>query len=541
MKTLKGNTMRKFIISLLLLSAPSLLAAPEGGQVAAGQAAISQAGLTTSINQLSDQAIINWQGFDIGVNELVKFLQPGANSVALNRIVGGDARQILGQLNADGRIFIVNPAGVVFGSTAQVDVGSLLATTLDITDENFLNGDFQFEKVDGAEASFILNAGSIKVGDNGFAFLVAPSVDNQGLIVAKLGSVGLASGDTLTLDFRGDGLVTYAVSSEVAGQVSNSGSISGNQVVLGADVGADVLSGVVNNTGIIEATSLVERDGKVVLSGELVRHAGSIAAQGGSVSIESTRQSLVTSDATIDVSGGDSGDAGTVAILSDNRSTFNGSIDARGGTNGGDGGFVDVSSAGQVELNGIVDASAASGSTGTLLIDPKNIDVNDTGGVAFTDTVNNEFNNDFAADTIISAVSINAQVTDVVLQANTDITVTDAIDLSATPNVGITLQAGRSVLVNADITTDGGSVAVIANDVNAVELQREAGVATIALDPGATIDAGAGDISLTIDATGHGDVGDLNISNLDSSGPLPSTPLEASASAQAFWAAATFR
>ncbi|MFT5131375.1 MAG: hypothetical protein ACI8W8_005011, partial [Rhodothermales bacterium] len=80
MNTLKGNIMRTIIITALLLVAPSLLAAPEGGQVTAGDAAISQSGLTTSINQLSNQAIINWQGFDIGVNELVNFLQPGANS-----------------------------------------------------------------------------------------------------------------------------------------------------------------------------------------------------------------------------------------------------------------------------------------------------------------------------------------------------------------------------------------------------------------------------------------------------------------------------
>jgi hypothetical protein len=197
--------------------------------------------------------------------------------------------------------------------------------------------------------------------------------------------------------------------------------------------------------------------------------------------------------------------------------TFNGSIDARGGANGGDGGFVDVSSAGQVELNGIVDASAANGNTGTLIIAPKTINV-EAAGDLYQPGVNSEFNHNEGGITTISAADINIQIADVLLQANTDININAAIDLSGNPGVGISLHAGRTVNVSASITTDGGNVEIIANDPLAVLAQRDPSSATIALT--APIGAGAGDIDLSIDATGHGDVGDLNIANLTSSGAI---------------------
>ena len=540
---------------------PGLWALPQGGQVVAGQAGISQQAGATAINQISDRAVINWKGFNIGANELVQFMQPGAGSIALNRILGGNASQILGQLKANGRVFIVNPRGVLFGSTARVDVAGLLATTLDTDNADFMNGDFRFEKVDGVDASFIVNAGRIEVGTNGFAFLVAPTVDNQGLIVAKLGTVALASGDTLTLDFRGNGLVTYAVSGNLAEQVvKNGGTISnpGGQVVLSAESGPAVLTSVVNNDGMIEAQSLVERNGKVVftggdgaawnagsidvsgaeegaaggeveISGRFAGTAGSTdatgagAADGGRVTISSERHSLVADAATIDVSGGHSGTGGTVALLSLNRSTLNGQIGARGGDQTGDGGFVDVSSPGEVELRGQVDASAPNGKTGTLLIDPKNIEVNNAGGAAYADGANNQFANDpdgtVNDPTIITATSINGQGADVVLQANTDITVSSAISISSA-NTALTMQAGRSVRINADISTNDGTIAITANDPTAQAANRDAGVGEIVMAAGTTVDADGGSIVLTTSANGHGDAGGVTVDRVTTDGSL---------------------
>jgi filamentous hemagglutinin family protein len=121
------------------------MALPAGGQVVGGSASISQAnGQTLNVNQSSNRAIINWKGFSINVNELVKFNQPSSSSVILNRVTGVDPSSILGQLVANGRVFVVNPNGILFGPKATVDVAGLLATTLNTKDTDFMAGKFTF-------------------------------------------------------------------------------------------------------------------------------------------------------------------------------------------------------------------------------------------------------------------------------------------------------------------------------------------------------------------------------------------------------------
>ena len=268
-------------------------AAPQGGAVVGGSAAIMQNGATTTINQSSNRAIINWRGFNINVNELVKFNQPGRDSIALNRITGGDPTTILGQLTANGRIFISNPNGVIFGAGARVDVAGLLATTFNIKNDDFMAGKFNFTRNPNIDPSFIINHGDIRIADNGFCFLVAPGVKNEGVVVAQLGKVVMASGNALTIDFNGDGMLTYTVSGKVldaikgpdgkplSSAVDNTGVISapGGHVVLVGNAVKDAFASVVNNSGIIEAKSLVVSGGKVTLSGGdegIVQNTGTI-------------------------------------------------------------------------------------------------------------------------------------------------------------------------------------------------------------------------------------------------------------------------
>ncbi len=201
------------LLVVLTLAAASLVAvrnpshaAPEGGTIVAGDATIAQNGAGTMINQLTDKAIINWQGFGIDINELVKFMQPSEKSAALNRVTGTTPSNILGQLIANGRVFLLNPNGILFGKDATIDVGSLAATTFGIKDSDFLSGKYEFLQNPELDPSYIINKGEIKIADNGFAFLVAPSVDNSGLVLAKVGKVVLGSGDKFTLDFHGDDL-----------------------------------------------------------------------------------------------------------------------------------------------------------------------------------------------------------------------------------------------------------------------------------------------------------------------------------------------
>src|SRR5581483_2293119 len=176
---------------VLQLVFPTLvLALPSNGQVAAGSATIQQVDQsTTQIDQSTDKAIINWQGFSIDGGQTVRFQQPNVNSITLNRVVGADPSVILGQLLANGRIFLINPNGILFGPGSRVNVGGLLASTLNISDQNFLSGRYQFTQDPSKALATIINQGTIQVSDHGVAMLIAPGVVNEGLIVANLGTV----------------------------------------------------------------------------------------------------------------------------------------------------------------------------------------------------------------------------------------------------------------------------------------------------------------------------------------------------------------
>jgi len=268
---------------------------PQQGTVAGGSATITTPNAATMfINQATDKAIINWNSFSIGTNELVKFMQPGAASVVLNRVTGVDPSSILGQLAANGRVFLVNPNGILFGSTAKIDVAGLVATTFNIKDSDFMSGKYVFEQDLTKAPSYVINQGEIKIADNGFAFLVAPAVANEGFIVAHLGKVVMGAGsDRLTIDMYGDGLVNFTIEGKVSqsvnrpdgtpftSAVSNSGSITatGGQVFLTANASGSIFSSVINQSGIIEAKSLKSSEGKIVLQGGsegLVSNTGTI-------------------------------------------------------------------------------------------------------------------------------------------------------------------------------------------------------------------------------------------------------------------------
>src|SRR3990172_2607426 len=216
----------------LLIAAGPAGALPQGGVVVSGQAVITNPnGTTLQVQQLSGAVTINWGSFSVALNELVRFLQPGATSVALNRVIGGSASVILGQITANGRIILNNPTSITFGPGATVNVGGLLATTLNLKDADALAGRYVFQQGSGSLGS-IVNQGTITVPPGGFVTLSAPTVVNQGTISAQLGTVQLSSGQQLTVDFAGD-----------------------------------VLTSVVNNSGVIEARSLANHGGVARLIG----------------------------------------------------------------------------------------------------------------------------------------------------------------------------------------------------------------------------------------------------------------------------------
>ena len=183
----------------MLAFGSNVYAGPTGGVVSAGSASIAGGVGTTTINQASQNVAINWQSFSIGQGESVRFVQPNSSSIALNRVLGSDPSSILGSLSANGKVFLLNPNGILFGQGAQVNVGGLVASTLNISDSDFMAGKYNFS---GASTASILNQGSINA-DGGYVALLGANVSNQGVISAKLGTVALAAGNAMTLDVAG--------------------------------------------------------------------------------------------------------------------------------------------------------------------------------------------------------------------------------------------------------------------------------------------------------------------------------------------------
>jgi len=206
------------LVSALLLMPPGAFANPLGGQVQGGSATIQGQGTSTVIvNQTSDRAVINWYTFNIKNGELTKFEQPNSGSVMLNRVTGAQGpSEILGRLEANGRIYLVNPDGILFGAGAQINTGGFLATTSDIKNSDFMAGRDHFSIPGRLDAS-IVNRGTITAANGGFAGLVAPGVRNSGVITANLGRVALASANTFALDFYGDKLIQLQVGDQIFG------------------------------------------------------------------------------------------------------------------------------------------------------------------------------------------------------------------------------------------------------------------------------------------------------------------------------------
>jgi filamentous hemagglutinin family protein len=579
------------VLAVLFAAGPAW-SLPQGAVVVSGNAQVSQTGpRTLQIVQLGGPVVIQWRSFSIASGELVRFLQPGPAALAVNRVTGGSSSMILGQLLANGRIVLVNPAGVTVGPGGLIKVAGLVATTLELRDADLRAGRLHLEQGPGGLAT-ILNQGTIAVAPGGALVLVAPGVINQGTISAELGSVQLASGRRLVVDFGGDGLVRFAVdggleraagSAGVAPGVRNEGRIlaDGGRVELTAKTAGDVLTGVVNNSGLIQARSLVKQGGvvrliggddgvatatasgalrptgevrgvvsntgtidvsakeagaapgRVLLMGERVGHGGTIDARGadggrgGEVAIAATERAVLLPGSTIDVSGVGDASAGRVTVWSDRDTSAatGAALVARGGERGGHGGFVEVSAGESLGFDAAVDARAPAGAAGTLLLDPRNITVRTLGGVPYNPGVNNLFGNNVGATNIITPASINAAAANVVLQANSDITVTDPIAMT-NAGVGVTMEAGRSIAVNANVVTNNGPITLISNAPGAVILDRAGGAGNITMGAGTTLNAGNQPISLTVGALAGGNPGNITAVNLTSSagGITLSTP-----------------
>src|SRR4051794_34846930 len=343
----------------LLLTATALmpiapaLAGPNGGVVVGGSATINHQGTANvTINQFSDKAIINWNLFNIGVGEKTTFIQPSANAIALNRIVGKQGpSEILGTLEANGKVFVVNPDGIIFGAGAVITTAGFLATTSDIRNQDCMAGRFNFN-IPGRPDASIVNMGTITATNGGFAALVAPGVRNSGTITATLGTVTLASGNTFNLDFYGDRLVQLGVGDEIASHVkdvatgqtlkslvTNEGTLkaNGGRVELTAAAARQVVDSVINTSGVVEANSIGTKGGQIVLAAA-TSHASSGPAQRGQTPLASSSlpPQKVKVSGTLSAAGKKAGTkGGTVTITGEHIELAGATIDASGRDGGG--------------------------------------------------------------------------------------------------------------------------------------------------------------------------------------------------------------
>ncbi|WP_031403743.1 two-partner secretion domain-containing protein, partial [Burkholderia paludis] len=322
-KTGSGKRLLAAGVSLLGLAATSAYALPTGGAVASGQAdiATSADGKTMSINQHTDKLITNWQDFSVGGGERVSFKQPDAKSIALNRVIGTNGSQIHGQIDANGKVFVVNPNGVVFGAGAQVNVGGLVASTKDVSDKDFLASNYRFS---GASGQSVENAGTIAATEGGSVALLGARVSNTGVIRAQAGNVALGAGDTFNVNFDGNGLLSLQVEGGAMDAQAHNGGLlkaEGGEVLMTARAVNGLLNAVVNNSGTIEAQGLGTRGGKIVLDGGLVQVAGKLNAAGGDVTMRGERVK-VAGDAQVDTRS-TSGRTGTWTIESANANVDN--------------------------------------------------------------------------------------------------------------------------------------------------------------------------------------------------------------------------
>jgi filamentous hemagglutinin family protein len=455
--------------TVLLLAVPLLagpaVANPLGDVVAAGSASISSptAG-QTKVDQTSEDVVVDWSSFNIGTGQMTQFVQPNAQAIAVNRIGGSAPSQIMGNLDANGRIVLINDNGMVFGKGSQVNVGSLAATSAGGADSDVLAG--KFAQAGNRNAS-IVSQGTINASQGGFVALVAPHVSNSGTVSAKLGTVALGGATQFTVDFAGDGLVSFAAQGKGSASVTNSGTLAGANVSLTARAAEGVATGVVNMSGMIVAQGARERGGTIVLDagngGDVAVSNANLDASGanggGSIHIGGWNQNAVTVDraSVIDASATNSGNGGTISVISANTS-FEGQALAQGGRQSGNGGTIETSGHDLAFDGARVNASSTHGADGQWLLDPYDLTVDST-----------------AASTIDSALNSGTGVT---LQTtatgasgpgnpnssgNGDIFIDSPISWSTTAT--LTLDAYHSIFIDAPVTVTGaGNLTMLTND-----------------------------------------------------------------------------
>ncbi|WP_338761751.1 YDG domain-containing protein [Massilia sp. METH4] len=401
-------------LAVATAAAQAAVPLPTGAQVVAGQASVGYSGQTMTVQQSSAKAAIDWSNFSIGQNHTVNFVQPSSSSVALNRVVGTDPSLIQGALNANGHVFLVNPNGVLFSPTAQVNVGGLLASTLNMATDDFMAGNYRLA---GASTNAVINQGNIRVAAGGNVALVAAKVSNAGTIDAASGNVLLGAGKDVIVDFGGP-VKLRLQEGALDALVENGGAIraDGGTVLMTARSASEITASAINNSGIVQARTLASgAPGQILLLGDMVN--GTLYAGGK-----------------LDASAPD----------------------------GGNGGFIETSAAHVQTGPGLsVEAGSARGTGGNWLIDPYDYTINAPAAATLANALNGDTS---VTVTTQSSVPGHGGAT---VTGSGDITVASPITKTGGGNASLTLRADRNIVVNADITSTAGKLDVTLSAANA--------------------------------------------------------------------------
>jgi filamentous hemagglutinin family protein len=496
--TIDGFRKRLFAACLLAHPAP-LWANPTVGDVVAGSAGISSSGNTLTVTQASNNAIIDWRGFSIGQGELTRFIQPSAQSSVLNRVTGGDPSAIYGTLQANGRVFLINPNGITVGPTGVIDTQSFVASTLDLNNDDFIAGGALL--FSGSSAASLINAGRISAL-GGDVILIARTVRNTGEILATEGTAALAAGTEVLIQPSGDERVFVKAGGDekAAVGVDQRGRIAAATAELKA-AGGNVYSLAINNSGIVQATGVRRCGGRVYLvaeGGGIALKTGSVidasgANGGGAVLVGGDSEGLnpdVPNASVVTIEGGaaikadalENGDGGKVVVWGTKAASFKGAISAKGGAQSGNGGSVEVSG-GYLDFRGKVDVTAPKGSMGSLLLDPFNM------------TISNQ------PQSGIFPCGCDNELVDVAIAEGSNLQDTFLVEQLTNANVTIKTDA-NGLETGGDITIAGGANAanLTWSNVNGADVEAS-GTLTLRASRNITVEAGA-----VINATNHGGV-----------------------------------
>jgi filamentous hemagglutinin family protein len=467
---------------------PATTQLPSGGVVARGAASIGQSGNAMTVNQSSQRAVINWNTFNVGQNASVTFNQPSSQAVTLNRIADQNPSQIYGQINANGQVFLSNPSGIYFSPTAQANVGALTATTHSVGDDAFMAGNMAFSR-NGATGS-VVNEGRLNAALGGYIALLAPEVRNAGVIVAQAGTVALAAGEVITLNFNGStGLAGITTTpSAIASLIDNRQAVQApdGQIILSAVALNKLQAGVIKNSGSLEANSISHKGGVITLEGDDITLTGTsrISATGatgggtvlvggdwqGSGNLRQATTVTMAAGASIDASATQQGDGGKVVLWSDVHSADSvtrvaGSIRTMGGAQSGYGGQIETSGH-YLQVAPTVAIAAgtgdASGTKGVWLLDPADITIVDSGQGMMATLPSNQWSispPQYTPLASVNATSIDVGVIANIFNSSSTITISTT-NTGSTGTGNITIDTGATLNIPAaktlNLFADGG-------------------------------------------------------------------------------------